>query len=308
MSRAIKPSKPGQLVPVSTSTAYRQQRGVGVSIPSPSPVVNRARGTTVGPSAPTSFGPGPSSAFFPSSPSSTSFTPSSSPPSSVGPTAAQPGSTSFVPQFPPGTLQPQQPQPNDFEYTCSKATFAFLLNNVLRDSDLTVVDLTGAVLFDRSVGTHMIPLASGGDRISAPAREGAFVIPQGMSLIVTEFYPFAGVPNVGLPGAYSSIDPLSLIGQVTFFLIETGGRHLFNAQTTTPFGTASGVAILNESVSDGYPAITATVKQGGVIGAYQVLSPPFPGWPKIVGVRVKGFLVDNVLLGQIQNIPVCVDP
>lgn len=201
----------------------------------------------------------------------------------------------------PSFSPPFNPNSPTTSYSGSKVSSELLRSSVLRDEDILLVDLTGTVPFDRTVGVHVIPLQAISDRFAAPSAEGAYYIGQGQSLIVTDFAPFAAMPNVGLPGSHTLIDPISLIGQVCFSLVERGGGHPLNQQSVTPNSICSGNSFLDMGIRGGYPVITSTIKTGSVSAQYQVSSPPFPGFPQIVGVRVRGYLVDSVLLNQIQN-------
>lgn len=221
----------------------------------------------------------------------------------TGPSSA-PGELQRHPLAPPApVLAPAELQrhPRPETFTCSLVTAEFLRQAVLRDEDILLVDLTGSVAFDSTPGTHIIPLMQENDRLTAPGRAGAFYIGQGQALVITDFEAFATVPNVGLPGGNISIDPLALIGQVTFSLVSQGGAHPFNQQSSTPNSTSSGTSILYRPIRHGHPVVTATVKTGNVVAQYNVVNPPFPGFPRVVGASMKGYLLDANLLNQIQN-------
>lgn len=331
---ASKPSK--QLVPTkpaSRASAPSEAKiiGPGGGMPSGAMGIPQAprgglgqqtvpRNTTVSRPPPTTYSTTVNrpAAAPPASPPSTFNPPASTPPSSFRPSAPLPPSTINLPPGAPRPTTvtvPRPGQPGEFppfeidrrrSFSCSAATLEFLRTNIIRNSDLQIIDLTGETVFDRTVGVHTIPLTQPTERFAAPAASGAFVIGRGQAFIVTKFQPFAGVPNVGLPGAYTTIDPLSLAGQVGFYLLGSGGHATFNQQTITPNSIINGTSILSPLISDqNTPSLTVAIEQESVSAVYQVVSPPFPGFPKIVGVRVKGYLIDAILLKEIMD--GCVD-
>lgn len=119
------------------------------------------------------------------------------------------------------------------------------MRRLFKDSDLKKLDLTGVTLLDCTIGTHTIPLESGG--------EGVFSIPQGKSFIVTEFQPFTGVPNNVLPGAYIIL----VLDELSFDIIETDKGIRLTYQVSSP---------LESAAKDGIWSLKSAIVGARVIG------------------------------------------
>lgn len=219
--------------------------------------------------------------------------------------------TNIPSETPPGTIIPGgDPKVAEFlnreraggTFSGSSATRDFLRVNVIRNTDLQLVDVVGATVFDRSLGVHTIPL-QGLTGSSAPSKDGQFPITDGKVLIVTKFQPWATVPNVGMPNQNVEIDPASLIGQVTFSLVAQGAGQPLNQTFVTPnTGMVSGTPFLFPfSVGEYPPVHSATIRTGSVSAIYNVINSPFPGWPRVVGVRMKAYLIDVELFDAVMN-------
>jgi hypothetical protein len=184
-------------------------------------------------------------------------------------------------------------------YSCSQQVFDFLASNVLRNTDIVPIIRSGWVNFDRTLGVHSIPLDLNETQNLGDKLPGDIRVPDTQSLIVTSFSSFAALNNPGLPGAFIAVDPFSLVGQVAFFLRADNGVHALGEQTLTQGDTASGDEIVNapEIAALSHPPYTDVMKNS--VGAgYKVFHSPFPGFPTIVGVRVRGYMVNQQLLAE----------
>jgi len=193
-------------------------------------------------------------------------------------------------------------------FSCSRSTFDFLRTNVLRNpGDLQVIILYGLQRFDRSIGQHQIALDKGGrDTPNAITRDGAIVVPDGKAFIVTDFVGLAFESVFGLPGAMRTIDPASLSMNLVFSLVQQNGQQALpqGALLGGLDGTfRNGTPFLNDSAVFGYPALTQTIKMPAQ-ALYTVAVPPYPGFPDVIGARVKGYLVNQQLLAAVQDRPV----
>ena len=193
-------------------------------------------------------------------------------------------------------------------FSCSRSTFDFLRANILRNpGDMQVIILYGLQRFDRSVGQHQIALDKGGrDTPNAITKDGAIVIPDGQAFIVTDFIGVAFQSVFGLPGAVRSIDPASLCLNLCFSFVQQNGQQAL-AQSALIGGLGgnfcNGTPFLNDPAVFGYPALTQTIKIPAQ-ALYTVQVPPFPGFPDVIGARVKGYLVNQQLLSAVQDRPV----
>lgn len=179
-------------------------------------------------------------------------------------------------------------------YSCSQQVFDFLASNVLRNSDIIPVIRSGWVQFDRRIGVHDIPLALASSDDSLP---GDINVPDNQALIVTSFTPFAALNMPGLAGSFISVDPQSLVGQVAFFLRADNGVRPLSEQSLTAGTMAGGTEIVNDDVGNVTPPFTDVAKQS--VGAgYEVIFQPTPGFPSIVGCRVRGYMVNQQLLAE----------
>jgi hypothetical protein len=193
-------------------------------------------------------------------------------------------------------------------FSCSRATFDFLRGNVLRNpGDIQVIILYGLQKFDRRTGQHQIALDRGGrDTPNAITRDGAIVVPDGKAFIVTDFVGAAFESVFGLPGALRSIDPASLSMNLCFSLVQQNGQQAL-PQSALLGGLGghfcNGTPFLNDSAVFGYPALTQTIRMPAQ-ALYTVQVPPYPGFPDVIGARVKGYLVNQQLLAAVQDRPV----
>lgn len=188
---------------------------------------------------------------------------------------------------------------NAAAYGCSQQVFDFLASNVLRNTDIVPIIRSGWVLFERSIGVHKIPLAVLDSDSNGNKFPGDIRVPDTQALIVTSFTPFAALTMPGLPGAWVSVDPQSLIGQVAFYLVADNGVHPLAETTLTQGETASGTEIVNapEVSGNAHPPYTDVMKSS-VGAAYKVFHSPFPGFPSIVGVKMRGYMINQQLLAE----------
>jgi hypothetical protein len=183
-------------------------------------------------------------------------------------------------------------------YACSQQVFDFLASNVLRNADLVPVIRSGWVVFDRSLGTHSIPLDAT-DTQRDDSLPGDLLVPDTQALIVTSFTPFAALNMPGLPGSFIGVDPFSLVGQVAFSLIADNGSRPLVERTVSAGDVESGTEIVNapEIAGNSHPPYTDVAKTS-LGAAYKVFHSPFPGYPSIVGVRLRGYMVNQQLLAE----------
>lgn len=182
-------------------------------------------------------------------------------------------------------------------FTCSEQTFDFLASNVLRNSDIVPVVRSGYINFDRALGVHSIPLDE--QETNGQKFPGDLLVPDTQALIVTSFTPFAALTMPGLPGAYTSVDPFSLLGQVAFYLVADNGVHPLAERSVTEGDVVSGTEIVNapEISGDAHPPYTDVIKTS-VGAAYKVFHSPYPGFPSVVGVRLRGYMINQQLLAE----------
>lgn len=194
-------------------------------------------------------------------------------------------------------------------FACSTATRDFLRVNVLRNpGDFQIVIQHGIVPFNAKVGRHVIPFSKTSPTGEIPnnnGKNGAFIIPAGQVLIVTDFMCFAFQGKWGLPGQLEEIDPSALVANVAFSLMQENNTQAFEQQALIgglDGRFVNGTPFLRDCATFGYPALTQNVK-ASVEAVYEVFVPPYPGFPEFVGARLKGYLVNQQLLSAVLDRP-----
>lgn len=176
---------------------------------------------------------------------------------------------------------------------CSQATFNFLQNHILPNHQLKIMTWTGEVPFDPEAGIHFIPFEL---PERSKGRRGPIVASDGNVLLVTSVFFDAYISNPGLPGALIEVDRGGL-PQVCFGLLQDDGTQALPAQTVVNGILCNGRRLRDLGGLDTLPTLNDRVDRG-VIGYYEVIKPPFPGFPEVVRARMSGFFVGSTLLTE----------
>lgn len=164
----------------------------------------------------------------------------------------------------------------------------YLRVNALNNGIATPTQRSGFVNFNNAVGPHDLWIGEGGDVI--PIEVGAQ-----QTFLITNFAAFAGMSNPGLPGSYVEIDMLGLVGLVAFYLQADNGAHPYPENTSAgnaPMG--NGTELVNVPSVVTSPSFTDTAVTN-FRAVYEVLRSPFPGFPAIVGAKVRGYMLPRQL-------------
>lgn len=191
-------------------------------------------------------------------------------------------------------------------FSCGAAALDWLRANIL-PADIHPIILYGLETFDRSPGVHQIAMTRGAPTLPGfQGKPGSIIIPAGNAFIVTDFVGLAMESVFGLPGALKEVDIASLARNLCFSLVQQNGAQAL-PQSTLLGGEngriCPGTPFIRDSAVFGYPALTHTVKMS-MQALYHVQVPPYPGFPDVIGARVKGYLVSLQLLAAALERPV----
>lgn len=185
-------------------------------------------------------------------------------------------------------------------FSCSGAALDFLRVNVLPNA-VKALSYYGITKFNRTKGTHIIPVDRTSNAPGIVAAQGAIVVPDGQAFIVTDFIGLTmeGVP--GAPGVLRELDPAAVSLQVCFALIRQNGRQALSQQTLLGAEIfCNGTPFTRDTPGAGYPALTET-SEVPLQPVYQVRILPFPGVPEYIGVRIRGYMVEQQLVAAALN-------